>query len=128
MKKLILVSTMLALASNLALADTQTLRCQPPGEHSHKFFTATLDFSSFDSGSGLFRVAKASIVDNYASARLTCAGYRLKDVECVGFWFEQTGRIADVRIAKTEDGYAAYYRTLTGDRPIGGGPLPCSVE
>ena len=127
MKKLLLIISMIAMPTIAhAEHDLRKLVCSG-GENSFKKFDAVLDYSAYDKGSGFFRVRNAGILDNYASARLICSGHELKEIDCVGFWFDRGDLVAQVKIREVDGKLVAAYRTLTGDRLIKGGPIPCEV-
>lgn len=91
-------------------------------------FTATLDPSSFDAKSGLFRVVDAHITDNYATARLHCTGHRLEEIACVGFWFDSSNEIVEVKTSKKDGVLGASYRPLVGSYQQTPGPWECTVN
>jgi hypothetical protein len=101
------------------------------GSDPFKTFTATLDGSVYDAGSGYFDVTEPFIMDNYSTARLICAGHSLGQIDCVGFWFGLGGNIAEVTVAQDDTGgYSASYASLksTTHLQVSGGPLPCTVQ
>ena len=90
----------------------QTLLCTPGGNF--ETFTAKLDYSGYDVGSGFFDVTSARINDGYATAELKCTGHTLPEIDCVGFWFDIGSEIVEVT-TKKGDNLTASYVPLKGD-------------
>jgi hypothetical protein len=126
MKKQIFVLFLALVGFQSAHAATQSLVCTSGNDFER--FGATLDDSSFDAGSGLFRVEKAWINDNYANAQLLCTGYRLGEITCVGFWFNQGSRIVKVTVRNQDGVFKAVHTELEGGPIYNTSPWPCTVQ
>jgi hypothetical protein len=92
-------------------------------------FRATLDGSTYDAGSHYFVVRDASIADNYSTAQLTCTGYQLDGIQCIGFWFDLKDEIGVVDVTQSGSSLTASYSALRGTL-VGASlaPWPCTVQ
>lgn len=125
MKSILAVLLLIAATSNAAEKNKQ-LQCGDQTNFNH--FTATLDYSSFNAGTGFFVVTDAYIVDGYAMASLQCAGQTLNEINCVGFWFNSPEYIAHVAI-KTENGkVVSSHDNLTKSPIAEASAIPCTIN
>ena len=117
------------IAAGTALATPQTKKLTCTTGQPYQTVHATLDYSTFDPGSGFFDVIDATLVDNFATASLSCAGHTLDNVTCVGFMFMDTESIVKVKVRKADDndGHIMEYTMLEG-MGLHGGPWPCEVN
>lgn len=107
-------------------AHVQTLSCTTGRDF--ESFSAKLDASGYDVGSGFFDVTNARIVDNYATAQLLCTGHTLAEIDCVGFWFGIGSEVVEVTTTKAND-LTASYAPLKGDLvKMHSGPWACTVK
>ena len=111
--------------TNITWAKTAVLQCSSPNPY--QSFGANLDYSAFDKNSGYFDVKEATIQDNYATANLICSGYTVKEIGCVGFWFDTSEHIVEVQIVNHKGNLSAIYRALKGVQ-LKGGPWPCVIK
>lgn len=119
------ITLFLLLFLNLPLAKAASLVCTS-GE-AYEIFSAKLDHSGFVSGSGLFTIEKASLRDHYATANLICAGHRMEDLGCVGFWFNYRDSIVEVEFTNNHGVFSASFKPLRGMDPVAG-PWPCTIK
>jgi hypothetical protein len=117
-----------ALAASPAYAQPRKLLCT--SGNPFEAFGATLDDSQYDTGSGYFAITKPSYLDNYLSlSQMTCVGYDLKTLDCVGFAFGQGSRIEEVTLVERDGGWVAQLKALKGgEMGMHGGPWPCTVR
>jgi hypothetical protein len=92
-------------------------------------FSATLDGSGYDAGSGFVDVRDARVNDGYATASLICTGHRPEQIDCIGFWFDVADEIAEVTTANDGTGLTASHISLRGDlvQPSTS-PWPCTMQ
>src|SRR5439155_24211404 len=109
-------------ADGAQVGPIQTLKCAPSGNF--REFTATLDGSGYDAGSGYFDVRDASVNDGYATAPLICTGHTQAEIDCIGFWFDISSEVAEVTLANDATGLTASHVSLRGDLVHAGGPWP----
>lgn len=125
MKNILLLLTVLVVQN--ADANTKNLVCTSGRQYEK--FEATLDYSGFSPKSTYFEVTYASIIDNFVSGNLICAGHALDDVQCTGFAFNIPDHIIVVDLQATDGKFFASYETLRGELPAQhNGPWPCELK
>jgi hypothetical protein len=122
MKTLMLITILLLAAPALA-GNTRILECTTG--QGFESFRATLDYSGFDPGSGYFSVGQAAIIDNYANAQLTCAGHRVEEIDCIGFWFGTSSNVVETKLVRQRGRLVMVYESLKGNLLPRGGGWPC---
>ncbi|HTL12544.1 MAG TPA: hypothetical protein VL588_08665 [Bdellovibrionota bacterium] len=124
---MILAAATPAFAQGHANPTTQTLNCV--GDTQWERLELTLDYRDFDAGSGYFNVTQANIVDNYASAQLTCTGHRPDEITCIGFLFGIGDYITKISVRKEGDKLVAQSKMLEGDMdPFHAMPWQCTIQ
>ncbi len=119
------VTLFLLLFLNLPLAKAASLVCTS-GEV-YETFSAQLNYNGLVSGSGLFKIEKASLRDHYATANLVCVGNRMEDLGCVGFWFNYRDSIVEVVFTKNHGVFSASFKPLGGMEQVAGS-WPCTIK
>jgi hypothetical protein len=109
-----------------SLASARTLECTNGPQYER--LEARLAEDSPEPGSGYVRVVDASITDNYATAQLTCVGDRPQEVTCVGFWFNRSNEVVEVKVRKRGGRLTSTYRPLVGSYAQNPGPWPCEIK
>jgi len=114
MKKLVLITTLILSTTWAQAAEPQKqkLECRN-GDRDFESFSAELDYTPYVPGSNYFLVRNAHILNNYATARLICAGHTLGDISCVGFWFDVGSQIVHVKVSKKNGDLVANSENLT---------------
>ena len=114
-------------AAGAASASPRTLECS--SGVAYEKFSATLDDSHYDAGSGYFEITKAWFLDNYLNIQLNCTGYDLKSLDCIGFAFGMSGRIEEVTLRESHGEFFASLGTLKGPpMTMHRGPWPSTVR
>lgn len=126
MKKVILLSLATLFSFHTSYAASWSLVCT--SGKAYEAFSALLDNKSFDPDSGLFDIKNAQVIDNYARAKLVCAGHRLNEITCVGFWFERGDQIVKVSLQKKNGRFEAIHSQLEGGLIHNTSPWPCKVR
>ena len=128
MRKTLALMILFTLCGGNSFAAPKTLNCTSGA--SYEFFSATLDDSHFDPGSGYFDVIEPKFVDNYLTLpRMTCVGNQLGSIDCVGFAFGSKGYIEEVTLIKRGERFFATLVNLKGPEiEMHNGPWPCTVR
>ncbi|MBK7963617.1 MAG: hypothetical protein IPK04_21930 [Bdellovibrionales bacterium] len=119
------ITLFLLLFLNLPLAKAASLVCT--SGKPYETFSAKLNYNDFVSGSGLFTIEKASLRDHYATANLVCAGNRMEDLGCVGFWFNHRESMVEVEFTNNHGVFSASFKPLRG-MDLASGPWPCTIK
>lgn len=124
-----LLALVFAVAAQAQMAPRQSKQLECTGGANFRKFTATLDYSTHQAGSGYFTVRDANLMDGYSSARLHCVGNTLEDINCVGFLFETGSEVVKVTTSRINGDLTSSYRQLEGSiANQSGGPWACTIN